>query len=52
MPIIEKKVTKLYQILAKRGMSQKDLYELIIKENDGNKVTMYILNEMINGKEN
>jgi hypothetical protein len=31
-------------------MSQKDLYELIIKENDGNKVTMYILNEMINGK--
>ena len=50
MPIIEKKVTKLYQILAKRGMSQKDLYELIIKENDGNKVTMYILNEMINGK--
>jgi DNA-binding Xre family transcriptional regulator len=50
MPIIEKKVTKLYQILAKRGMSQKDLYELIIKENNGNKVSMYILNEMVNGK--
>jgi hypothetical protein len=50
MPIIEKKVTKLYQILAKRGMSQKELYELIIKENDGNKVSMYILNEIINGK--
>ena len=50
MPIIEKKVTKLYQILAERGMSQKDLYELIIQENDGQKVSMYILNEMINGK--
>lgn len=50
MPIIEKKVTKLYQILASRGMSQKDLYELIIKENDGNKVSMYILNEIVNGK--
>ena len=50
MPIIEKKVTKLYQILAERGMSQKELYELIIKENDGNKVSMYILNEIINGK--
>ena len=50
MPIIEKKVTKLYNILAERGLSQKELYELIIKENDGNKVSMYILNEMINGK--
>jgi transcriptional regulator with XRE-family HTH domain len=50
MQIIEKKVTKLYMILAERGMSQKELYELIIKENDGNKVSMYILNEMINGK--
>lgn len=50
MQTIEKKVTKLYLILAQRGMSQKDLYELIIKENDGNKVSMYILNEIINGK--
>ena len=50
MPIIEKRVTKLYQILAKRAMSQKDLYQLIIKENGGNKVSMYILNEIINGK--
>jgi hypothetical protein len=50
MPIIEKKVTKLYNILAERGLSQKELYELIIKENDGNKVSMYILNEIINGK--
>lgn len=50
MPIIEKKVTKLYKILADRGLSQKELYELIIKENDGNKVSMYILNEIINGK--
>lgn len=50
MPIIEKKVTKLYQILAERGMSQKELYDLIISENDGNKVSMYILNEIINGK--
>lgn len=50
MPVIEKKVTKLYQILATRRMSQKDLYNLIISENDGNKVSMYILNEIINGK--
>lgn len=50
MQTIEKKVTKLYLILAQRRMSQKDLYELIIKENDGNKVSMYILNEIINGK--
>ena len=50
MPIIEKKVTKLYKILADRGLSQKELFELIIKENDGNKVSMYILNEIINGK--
>jgi transcriptional regulator with XRE-family HTH domain len=50
MPIIEKRVTKLYNILAQRGLSQKELYELIIKENGGNKVSMYILNEIINGK--
>jgi DNA-binding Xre family transcriptional regulator len=50
MPVIEKKVTKLYQILATRRMSQKDLYDLIISENDGNKVSMYILNEIVNGK--
>lgn len=50
MPVIEKNVTKLYQILATRRMSQKDLYNLIISENDGNKVSMYILNEIINGK--
>jgi DNA-binding Xre family transcriptional regulator len=50
MPVIEKKVTKLYQILATRRMSQKDLYNLIISENDGNKVSMYILNEIVNGK--
>jgi hypothetical protein len=50
MPIIDKKVTKLYMILSERRMSQKDLYELIIKENNGNKVTMYILNGIINGK--
>jgi transcriptional regulator with XRE-family HTH domain len=50
MPIIEKTVTKLYNILVERGLSQKELYDLIIKENDGNKVSMYILNEIINGK--
>lgn len=50
MPVIEKNVTKLYQILATRRMSQKDLYNLIISENDGNKVSMYILNEIVNGK--
>lgn len=42
--------TKLQALLAKRKMSQKELYNLIIEENDGEKVSLYILNEIITGK--
>ena len=45
MEKIEIEVTKLYKILIQRGMTQKDLHNLI-KES----VSMYILNEIINGK--
>jgi transcriptional regulator with XRE-family HTH domain len=47
---ITKPKTKLQEILISRGMSQKELFQLIQDENDGQKVQMYILNEIINGK--
>ena len=47
---IEIEVTKLYKILIKRGMTQKDLHNLIKETNNGESVSMYILNEIINGK--
>ena len=31
-------------------MTQKDLYNLIIESNNGKSVSMYILNEIVNGK--
>jgi DNA-binding Xre family transcriptional regulator len=43
-------VTKIYKILIKRGMTQKDLHNLIKQTNNGESVSMYILNEIINGK--
>jgi DNA-binding Xre family transcriptional regulator len=50
MEKIEIEVTKLYKILIKRGMTQKDLHNLIKETNNGQSVSMYILNEIINGK--
>lgn len=50
MAKIEIEVTKIYQILVSRGITQKDLYDLIIQTNNGKAVSMYILNEIINGK--
>lgn len=50
MAKIEIEVTKLYQILVTRGMTQKDLYNLIKETNNGQGISMYILNEIINGK--
>lgn len=50
METIQIQVTKLYQILSKRGMTQKDLYNLISETNNGENVSMYILNEIVTGK--
>jgi transcriptional regulator with XRE-family HTH domain len=50
MEKIEIEVTKLYKILISRGMTQKDLEQLIKMTNNGKSVAMYILNEIINGK--
>jgi transcriptional regulator with XRE-family HTH domain len=50
MEKIEIEVTKLYKILISRGMTQKDLENLIKMTNNGKSVAMYILNEIINGK--
>lgn len=50
MAKLEIEVTKLYSILQERGLTQKNLYDLIIETNDGKKVSAYILNEIINGK--
>lgn len=50
METIQIQVTKLYKILSNRGMTQKDLHSLISKTNNGENVSMYILNEIINGK--
>jgi transcriptional regulator with XRE-family HTH domain len=50
MEKIEIEVTKLYKILISRGMTQRDLEQLIKMTNNGKSVAMYILNEIINGK--
>ena len=50
METIEVEVTKLHKILIQRGMTQKDFRTLIQKTNNGNAPSIYILNEMINGK--
>ena len=50
MQKIEVEVTKLYNILEERGLTQKDLYNLIIEANDGKSVPMYIINGIVNGK--
>lgn len=50
METIQIQVTKLYKILTNRGMTQKDLHSLISQTNNGENVSMYILNEIINGK--
>ena len=50
MQKIEIEVTKLHKIIMERGMTQTDLRKLIIKNNKGYAPTMYILNEIINGK--
>ena len=50
MEEITVKVTKLYKLLIQRGMTQKDLHNLIKDTNNGESVSMYILNEIINGK--
>lgn len=44
------KVTKLYKILAERGLTQKDLRDLIKKTNNGVSVKAYIINQIVNGK--
>jgi DNA-binding Xre family transcriptional regulator len=50
MQKIEVEVTKLYKILLDRSMTQKDLYNLIQEANNGKSVSMYIINEIVNGK--
>lgn len=50
MEKIEIEVTKLYKIIISRGMTQRDLEQLIKMTNNGKSVAMYILNEIINGK--
>jgi transcriptional regulator with XRE-family HTH domain len=50
METIEVEVTKLHKILIQRGMTQKDFRTLIQQTNNGNAPSIYILNEMINGK--
>jgi hypothetical protein len=50
MEKIEIEVTKLYKVLIQRGMTQKDLFNLILETNNGESVSMYIINEIINGK--
>jgi transcriptional regulator with XRE-family HTH domain len=50
METIEVKVTKLHKILIQRGMTQKDFRNLIQETNDGKAPSIYILNELINGK--
>lgn len=43
-------VTKLYKILSERGMTQKDLQDLIRRTNEGVAVNAYIINQIVNGK--
>jgi DNA-binding Xre family transcriptional regulator len=50
METIQIEVTKLYKILSFRAMTQKDLHSLISETNNGETISMYILNEIINGK--
>jgi DNA-binding Xre family transcriptional regulator len=50
METIQIEVTKLYKILSFRAMTQKDLHSLITETNKGETISMYILNEIINGK--
>jgi DNA-binding Xre family transcriptional regulator len=50
MQKIQVEVTKLYKILLDRSMSQKDLHSLIGESNKGKSISMYILNEIVNGK--
>ena len=50
MEKIEIEVTKLSQIISSRGMTQKDLQNLIKKTNDGKCPAMYIINSIINGR--
>jgi transcriptional regulator with XRE-family HTH domain len=50
METIEVEVTKLHKILIQRGMTQKDFRTLIQETNNGYAPSIYILNEMINGK--
>jgi DNA-binding Xre family transcriptional regulator len=50
MQKIQVEVTKLYKILLDRSMSQKDLHSLIGEANNGKSISMYILNEIVNGK--
>jgi len=50
MEKIEIEVTKLYKVLIQRRMTQKDLFNLILETNNGESVSMYIINEIINGK--
>lgn len=50
MPKYEIEVTKLKLILNERGLTQLDLFNLIKEVNEGKSVTLYILNEIINGK--
>jgi len=50
MEKINVEVTKLFKILYERGMTQKDLFDLIKETNNGKTVPVYIINEMVNGK--
>ena len=50
MQKIQVEVTKLYKILLDRSMTQKDLHSLIGDVNNGKSISMYILNEIVNGK--
>jgi len=51
METIEVQVTKLFKILCERGMTPRDLSELIKNtDTNGKGVPVYILNGMVNGK--
>jgi transcriptional regulator with XRE-family HTH domain len=49
MPKVTVEVTKLQAILQERGLTQKDLYNLIKETNEGKVISMYILNGIVNG---
>jgi hypothetical protein len=50
MEKLEIRVTKLFNILSERGLTQKDLYRLIQQTNNGKSPSLYVLNEIVNGK--